>query len=250
MRSSGEWLTHGREHRSELHLGETACDVFIKIGGSILDRDDLTALLVPHVVALSPEHRIMILTGGGQSVKRIKSSQKRYETDFYSCWVPAVLCLDVNAGILASYSKTFEVVASAAQISACFSQGRVAVFAAAAAIFHSLHLTPDFRTTTDSMGLYFANALGARRYVIVSDVNGIFSNKPQQGYDGAPIARLTLDELELLTSSKLDPSFPAYFRRFATPTYIVNGRFPERVGAAIRGEMTVGTEIAIPSGKL
>jgi aspartokinase-like uncharacterized kinase len=224
-------------------IQDQICDVFLKIGGSILDKDALTSELMPHIAALSRERRILILPGGGQAVKRIKANQQRYAVNFHSCWIPAVLNLDVNAGILASYSRAFTVVSSAEEMAACFDEGNVAVFAAAGAVFNSLNLTPDFQATTDSMGLYFARALGARRYVIVSDVDGMYEDRPMEGVSAVAIARLTLEELERLPSSKLDPSFPEYFRRYPLPTVIVNGKHPGRVSAAIRGEPTLGTEI-------
>jgi len=224
--------------------GTSQCDVFMKIGGSILDQDALTAELVPHIAALASQYRIMILTGGGQVVKRIKAAQRKYGTDFKSCWIPAVLNLDVNAGILAAYSPRFKTVASAQDMSTCFEAGCVAVFAAANAVFNSLYLKPDFTATTDSMGLYFARTLGARRYVIVTDVDGIYADRPTGNTWGAPIPRITPEELSRLPSSKLDPTFPDYFRRFSIPTRVVNGRHPTRVAAAIRGEPFLGTEIA------
>jgi aspartokinase-like uncharacterized kinase len=236
----------GAYQRGGRGVQDQLCDVFLKIGGSILDKDALTSDLVPHITGLSRERRIVILPGGGQAVKRIKANQQRYDIEFHSSWISAVLCLDVNAGILASYSRRFTAASSAEEIAACVESGNVAVFAAAGAVFNSLNLTPDFRATTDSMGLYFATAFGARRYVIVSDVDGIYEDKPEEGRCGKPIAHLTLGQLERLPSSKLDPSFPEYFRRYPLPTLIVSGRHPCRVSAAIRGDPTIGTEIAIP----
>lgn len=232
------------EHRGGRGINDRLCDVFLKIGGSILDQDDLTEELILHLATLSRERRILILPGGGRVVKRIKTNQRRHNTDFYGCWIPAVLNLDVNAGIIASYSKDVAVASSAEEIAGCFETGKVAVFAATGAVFNSLHLTPDFQTTTDSMGLYFARAFGATRYVIVSDVDGMYSGRPTDGAWGELIERLTLEELERLPSSKLDPSFPEYFRRYPVPTLIVNGKHPTRVSAAIRGDRTVGTQIA------
>lgn len=225
---------------------DSLCDVFIKLGGSILDDDTTTAELASHLATLGRQHRVLILPGGGHVVKRIKAAHKRHGSDFHSCWRAAVLCVDVNAGILAAYSKCFAVVSSAEDIRGCFAAGNIAVFAPAVAILNSLDLLPAWQPTTDSMGLYFASIVGARRYVIVSDVHGIYNDKPPAGTRLPPISRLTVEQLARLPSSKLDPVFPAYFRRYPLPTVIVNGRHPDRVCAAIRGEATVGTEIVLP----
>lgn len=240
MRTSRELM---RECPAGLPEQPARCDVFVKLGGSILDQEAATAALIPQITELGDEYRILILTGGGQTVKRIKANQRLRGTHFYSCWRAGVVCLEVNAYLLASYSTHFSVVSSLADIEACFVGRKIAVFAPTGAIVNSLHLVPDWEETTDSMGLHFASVLGARRYVIVSDVDGIYAQRPDEIVSGTPIHHLSVDELERLPSSKLDSAFPRYFRRQGLPTVIVNGRHPSRVGAAIRGEPTVGTRI-------
>ena len=244
MRSSPELM---QDHWS-IHSGQRAsCDVFVKLGGSVLDQDALTVALVPYITELACKHRILVLTGGGQAVKRIKANQRSRGTDFYGCWRAGVLCLEVNAHLLASYSTQFTVVSALADITACFTAGNIGVFAPLGAMVSSLHLVPDWEETTDSIGLHFASALGARRYVIVSDVDGIYETRPEETECGTPIPHLSVDELERLPSSKLDSAFPRYFRRQGLPTVIVNGRHPDRVIAAIRGEPTIGTRIDLPA---
>ena len=232
-----------QEHPGVQLAQRPSCDVFIKLGGSILDQDGATAALIPSLTEFARKHRILILTGGGQAVKRIKANQRSCGTNFYNCWRAGVLFLEANAYLLASYSTQFRVVTSLTDIAACFAAGGIGVFAPAGAIVNSLSLVPDWEVTTDSMGLYFASALGARRYVIISDVDGIYERRPERGPLGAPIPQLSISQLEHLPSSKLDRAFTEYFRRHALPTVIVNGLNPERVSAAIRGEPTVGTRI-------
>lgn len=231
---------------SGVHLEQRpSCDVFVKLGGSVLDQNSATAALIPSLTELARHHRILILTGGGQAVKRIKANQRSCGTHFYNCWRAGVLFLEVNAHLLASYSTHFTVVASLTDIAACFANGHIGVFAPSGAIVNSLSLVPDWEVTTDSMGLHFASALGAQRYVIISDVDGIYEKRPDQAPWGAPIPHLSVDELERLPSSKLDRAFTEYFRRHTLPTVIVNGCHPDRVSAAIRGEPTVGTRIDV-----
>lgn len=219
------------------------CDVFIKVGGSILDHESSTAALVPAIAGLAGQYRLVVLTGGGQAAKRIKANQTRHGGDFYHFWRATGLFPEVNAYLLASYSTAFTIVSCAAEILACFETGKIAVFAPAGAILNSLYFVPDWLVTTDSMGLHFAKQCGARRYVIVSDVDGIYDRKPGEGGCGTPITHLNVDELQRLPSSKLDRSFANYYRRFPVPTVIVNGNHPGRVRAAICGSPTLSTEI-------
>jgi aspartokinase-like uncharacterized kinase len=117
----------------------------------------------------------------------------------------------------------------------------LAVLAPAAKIVSDLVLFPDYEVTTDSMGLYFANLMGARRYVVISNVDGIYLDGPLTAAE--PLSSLTPQELETLRSSKLDSAFPDFFRRYGLPTVVVNGQHPHRVHEAICGRPTVGTRI-------
>jgi 5-(aminomethyl)-3-furanmethanol phosphate kinase len=219
---------------------ERICDVFIKLGGSILDDPAQTEVLVPALVALAARQRLLILVGGGRIAKRLKSNQRQLETAFYRSWRAGVLCHDVNAALLASYSSTFEVASTAGEMMRCFEAGQIAVFAPASMLFGNLSFIPDWRITTDSMAVYFAHTLRAKRCVIVSNVDGVHAKWPDPG---PPVPRISLAELERLPSSKLDSAFPSFFRRYPVPTFVVNGRYPSRVSAAVCGEETIGTEI-------
>lgn len=219
------------------------CDVFIKIGGSILDHEESTAALVPALTALRSQFRLVVFTGGGQAVKRVQANQKKYGSDFYRTWKATALFPEVTAHLLASYSTAFTVVSGAAEIAACCEARNIAVLSPAAAIANSLYFLPDWLATTDSQGLYFAKNCGARRYVIVSNVDGIYDSSSGEVGRGRPIPHLTVEGLERLGAFKPDRRFADYFRRFPVPTTIVNGNHPDRVRAAICGTSTLGTEI-------
>lgn len=221
----------------------SACDVFVKVGGSILDNIHHTAALAEMLVSLPKGQRIVILPGGGQVAKRIKLNQRSKVSDFQWSWRAATLALDVNAGLLASYSSQFEVSNCVAQIATAHALGKLPIFAPADSLFSSLWFSPNWIVTTDTMGLYFANLMGAKRYVIVTDVDGVCERAPLKDVSVAPIARLTVGDLERLPSSKLDDAFPAYFRRHPIMTLVVNGKHPNRVAAAVSGSRTLGTEI-------
>lgn len=219
------------------------CDVFIKLGGSILDDATHTAELVPYLVACAKECRLVAMSGGGRVAKRIVANQRSLGSEFFSCWKAGITSLDVHAGLLASYSADFAVATSVFEIADRLAKGKMPVLAPAAKIVSDLVLLPDYEVTTDSMGLYFATLLGARRYVVVSDVDGVYACLPSPGTASPPLSPLTPDELEALPSSKLDRAFPAYFRSYPLPTTVVNGKFPGRVSDAIRGRLTIGTQI-------
>jgi aspartokinase-like uncharacterized kinase len=219
------------------------CDIFLKIGGSILDNVAHTAALAADLVTLSGDSRVILLPGGGRVAKRIKANQSERGCDFDRCWRATTLALDVNAGLLASHSPRFRVSNSIAQIMESFEIGSIPIFAPADALFSSLWFTPNWVVTTDTMGLYFAHTMGAHRYVIVTDVDGICECAPISGMSTKAIPRIDVGELERLPSSKLDAAFPGFFRRYPMETIVVNGKFPSRVLAAVSGQRTAGTEI-------
>ena len=219
------------------------CDVFVKVGGSILDSAAHTAALAESLASLGGSGRIVILTGGGRVAKRIKANQQERCSDFESTWRATTLALDVNAGLLASHSSAFSVTTSISQIVAAHESGSIPIFAPAQALFSSLWFLPNWTATTDTMGLYFGSMMGAHRYVIVTDVDGVCERAPSADCNLIPIARLRVGELEKLAQSKLDRAFPAFYRRYPLETFVVNGKYPNRVTAAVSGSLTVGTQI-------
>src|SRR5262249_39680860 len=120
------------------------CDVFVKIGGSILDHDTLSAALVPKLIESARQQRALILTGGGQTAKRIKANQRRHGHELYRFWRATGLLPEVNAYLLASYSPDFAVVSCAAEIISCRAAGHVPIFAPAGAILNSMYFLPDW----------------------------------------------------------------------------------------------------------
>ncbi len=219
------------------------CDVFLKVGGSILEYAAHTAALAETLETLAGRVRMVILAGGGRVAKRIKANQRERAGDFFTSWRASTLALDVNAGLLASHSPRFSVVTSISQIVAAHKGGSIPVFAPAEALFSSLWFVPNWVATTDTMGLYFGTAMGAHRYVIVTDVHGVCEHAPGPEAETPPFPKLQVRDLERLSSSKLDAAFPAFFRRYPLETFVVNGKFPGRVLAAIMGQKTIGTEI-------
>lgn len=223
--------------------GPDICDVFIKVGGSVLDDSAVTGDLVPCLRELSKEYRLVAMCGGGRLAKRIVANQKRHGSDFLPSWKAGITSLDVHAGLLASYSADFAVAHSVFEIADRLANRKMAVLAPAGKIVSDLVMFPDYEVTTDSMGLYFASLLGAHRYVVISNVDGIYERSPGAADPSGHLSRLTPEELEQLPSSKLDSAFPNYFRRYPLPAIVVNGAHPARVTDAVRGQPTIGTEI-------
>ena len=224
---------------------DAVCDVFIKVGGSILDHHGHTAALAEALADTVQGQRLVVLTGGGRVAKRIKANQRERSCDFHRCWRATTLALDVNAGLLASHSPRFAVTSSISEIIAAHAAGGIPIFAPATALFSSIWFIPNWTVTTDTMGLYFAHSMGAQRYVIVTDVDGVCERIPDPDIAVAPIPSIRVGDLERLPSSKLDAAFPAFFRRYPLETRVVNGKYPARVTAAIFGKRALGTEITL-----
>src|SRR6185437_3388552 len=92
------------------------------------------------------------------------------------------------------------------------------------------------------MGAYFAHLLGAKKYLLLKDVDGVFDGDPRSG-GSRLFRRISARSLMALRTSAVDKVFPGFILRNAINCWIINGLRPARVHEFLRGRPTIMTEI-------
>ncbi|HEX2234176.1 MAG TPA: hypothetical protein VHG69_12530, partial [Thermoleophilaceae bacterium] len=104
-----------------------------------------------------------------------------------------------------------------------------------------LDLPASWQVTSDSIAAWVADQVGARRLVLVKEVDGLYADWPPRG---EPLAHLTVAELAALRPGGVDAYLPAVLERASFETWVISGRDPERLVELLDRGTTAGTRIA------
>lgn len=223
-------------------------NLVIKLGGHLISTPkglDLN-LLRAYAEILSETFdggKWCIVTGGGEESRRYISATRSLGLDEAFCDLIAVKITRIHARILSAligekaYQRTPETLEEIAEYA---SFGRIVV---------SGGLQPAQSTT--AVAALAAEAIGAEKLIIATDVDGVYTGDPKKSPDAKLLKELTLTRLEeILRGSShaageyrlIDRLAINVLRRSRISAVVLNGKQPENLRKAIRGE-TIGSLI-------
>jgi aspartokinase-like uncharacterized kinase len=113
-------------------------------------------------------------------------------------------------------------------------------------MFQEDPLKHSWDVTSDSISAYVASLLHAEKLVLVTNVDGIFSDDPKKNPDATLIAELPAKSLlswNMRTS--VDKTLPKILLQAQLDCYVVNGRYPERIKLILENEKTFCTHVTV-----
>ena len=111
-------------------------------------------------------------------------------------------------------------------------------------MFHEDPLENSWDITSDSIALYVADKINAEKVLLVTDVDGIYSNDPKKNPHAKLIKQLSPSELSAMNKrTSVDKALPKLLMKMPVDCFVVNGLFSERVEAILNGQETVSTLI-------
>lgn len=140
----------------------------IKLGGSLLDLDDLPERFDRWMVAQSPMHNVLIV-GGGKLVDALRDLHGRFQLDERETHWMAVDLLEMTGGIVAGLLPAWSVVIGMAELSASIQSPKPAnlIFVAGAWLRTRTDVPETWEITSDSIAALVANHLKAEELVLL-----------------------------------------------------------------------------------
>jgi aspartokinase-like uncharacterized kinase len=121
----------------------------------------------------------------------------------------------------------------------------VPVFLPSRLMFQEDPLENSWNVTSDSIAAYVASRLRAAKVLLVTDVDGIFTEDPRKHADAVLIERLSAKELlKLNKRTSVDRYLPKLLLESPIDCYVVNGKHPARIEAILAGQQAACTLIA------
>ena len=212
-------------------------EALIKIGGSVAEDERSLLRLCTYVARLAEEHRIAIAPGGWRLADLVRSVQERFAISDSEAHAMALVAVDLFGLLLASLIP-------GATPRRCLGEARRAklpIILPSKIVLES-GLEESWRVTSDSIAAFLTGAVGAKRLVLVKDVDGVFDQDPKRAPKALLIREVRASGL-VGQQTCVDEYLPSLLLRYRIPCFVVNGRFPERIERLLRGEPTICTAI-------
>ena len=219
-------------------------DAVIKVGGSLAEEPERLRDLCAKLSDFAKKNAIVVVPGGGRFADAVRDYDKRFSLSGGIAHRMAILGMD-QFGLLLSQiipnSCATYLLDDAKQLS---ETGVVPIFLASRLMFKEDPLENSWNVTSDSIAAYVASRLQAAKVLLVTDVDGIFTEDPKKHEDATLIERLSAEELlKFNTRTSVDRFLAKLLSEAPIDCYVVNGKHPERIEAILAGQQATCTFI-------
>ena len=221
-------------------------EAVIKVGGSLAEEPTSIRALCCKLSELAVAHRILIVPGGGKFADTVREFDRVFNLSDSSAHNMAILAMDQYGLFLSDITPNSRTTTVLGMTKNSRGAGVTWIFLPSRLMVGRASVEHSWDVTSDSIAAYIAGELKAEKLILVTDVDGVFTADPKQD----PNARLmeTVTAGELLSSDRrtsVDRFLPKILLRTRLDCYVVNGRYPKRVDAILKGERVISTRIIV-----
>jgi 5-(aminomethyl)-3-furanmethanol phosphate kinase len=210
----------------------------VKVGGGLERAAGAAALraLCAQIAEAGARHALLVVPGGAQFADAVRAHDRRLGLRPATAHRMAILAMDQFGWALS------DLIPGAARATDLVPMGDrgVSVLLPARLLAEREPLPASWTVTSDSIAAWVAGAAGAERLVLVKPVEGLYGSWPPSG---APIPRLTVDELAALAPGGVDEHLPAALRAADVETWVIGGRNPDGLAELLDQGRTAGTQV-------
>lgn len=219
-------------------------DIFLKVGGSILKNPGRCKEIIEEIVLasqLTGRQKIVLFPGGGPPDKAIEKINSTISIPAYVHHKACALAQDQCGMIISSYHTSIIPTASLIEVNNILKEGKIPLILPSVLLCHLDVFEHDWIITSDTIGAYFAWILRANKYVILTDVDGIYSY-----YDSSEaelITSIPASELCKMGETSVDQCLAPFLQYSKLETFVINGLIKDLIKSFIGGEEVRCTQI-------
>ena len=220
-------------------------EAVVKVGGSLAENPASLERLCKELSVLAKAYKILIVPGGGEFADVVRKFDKKYSLSNTVAHKIAILAIDQYGLLLSDITPNSYVSYSLKEINNS-ERGMLPIFLPSRFMFREDPLEHSWDVTSDTIAAYIAGLLHAKKLILVTDVDGIFSENPQKNLDATLVEELSAEELlgwNKITS--VDKALPKLLLKTRLDCYVVNGRYPERIKLILENEKTICTHVTV-----
>lgn len=218
-------------------------EAVLKIGGSLAENPDSLFRLCEKLSDLAKVNRIVVVPGGGEFADIVRELDKRIGLSNRIAHQMAVLAMDQYGLLLSDIIPNSSVVSEIEKLTSS-AEGKLQIVLPSKYIFIEDPLENSWNVTSDTIAAQLSNRIHAKKLILVTNVDGIYSENPKQKPNAQLIKELSAKQL--LTWKKrtsVDVILPKIILQTGLDCYVVNGKHPERIEQILKNIETVCTRI-------
>jgi aspartokinase-like uncharacterized kinase len=220
-------------------------EAVLKVGGSLAEKPASLAGLCQELSGLAKAYRIAVVPGGGEFADTVRKFDRKYKLSSTVAHKMAILAMDQYGFFLSNITPESYVSYSLKEISNS-SEGALPIFLPSKLMFHEDPLEHSWDVTSDTIAVYIAGLLYAEKLVLVTDVDGIFSEDPKKNVDAKLVEELSAEQLQGWNRrTSVDKTLPKILLQANLDCYVVNGGYPERIRMILENKKTVCTHVTV-----
>ena len=219
-------------------------DATLKIGGSLAEEPDKLRTLCMELSEMAKTQRITLVPGGGLFADVVRELDENFSLQDTIAHNMAILAMDQYGIFLSSItpgSRTTSTLNGARQHSEA---KLVPILLPSKLMSQADPLPHSWEVTSDSITGYIAREQGSEKLVLVTDVDGIYTEDPKENLDATLIEEISVGELSKRDArTSVDRYLPRIISEARLDCYVVNGRRPDRVRAILENKLPRCTRI-------
>jgi aspartokinase-like uncharacterized kinase len=216
----------------------------VKVGGSLAMKPDKLQALCQKLLELSKHHCLIVVPGGGEFTDTVRQLDERFHLSRQASHRMAILGMDQYGLLLADLMADAVVVNKLGEAEKALEQGKLVIFTPSSLLFSDDSIENSWDVTSDSIALYIAHQIHADRVLLITDVDGVYTDDPKQYRNAKLIKNITPNALLAFHErTSVDKALPQLLLKWRINCYVVNGLFPERIEAVLDGQKPLGTLI-------
>ena len=220
-------------------------EAVLKVGGSLAEDHTSLVRLCKELSALAKAYRILIVPGGGEFADTVRKFDNVYGLSNIVAHKMAILAMDQYGFFLSDITPNSHVSYSLKAISNS-AKGTLPIFLPSKLMFREDPLEHSWGVTSDTIAAYIAGLLHTEKLILVTDVDGIFSEDPKRNSDAKFIEELSAEELQGWNRrTSVDKALPKILLQANLDCYVVNGGYPERIKLILENKKTVCTHVTV-----
>jgi 5-(aminomethyl)-3-furanmethanol phosphate kinase len=216
----------------------------IKVGGSLALLPKELRSLCKKLSDLSKQHELVIIPGGGEFADIVRLLDKRFSLSPQICHKMAILGMEQFGFLLSDLIPNSYVFNTLGDLKKVLKSDKLPIFLPSTFMQHENPLKNSWEVTSDSIAVYIASRLDAAKVLLVTDVDGVFTNDPKKFPHAKLINKLSAKQLFGLNErTSVDQFLPKIILEKQLKCYVLNGCYPVRIEAVLDSIATVCTLI-------